>query len=602
MVNAKEVFEDILSRPTVKKLWTANFQPAIPFTPQDFDIGSLMPAMLYMFRWGHRRGKGKFVDRFGAIQNDSKTYATVDGVANILGAQDELIGFDSEASKAILGDMLLSFTLENKNHQEGRIEQIQRVYPSHYLSSWIDLPKDVANLRFIPEILVALLLHQKDGVHIQKNGRKSRYGIGVGFDENLLLSLFGKGMEISGQNKTSLTSDHFIESELSIGLEQLLTIRIAQYCGEAPMKARGGGEVEQIPNQWPLATKAMNSFREDFNTFIQAYGESVPRQSFIQMLESCISLGLSTIFFSTVNILNSWNKHGELPTDDQQKLFPLFIDCSSGGDKGLRQLSEESSQILFRGLGNIPKILMCMRIIDDEVTSDEHLRKSLPTRQPLATEYIDLLGSIFFSSHPDSRDIHRSISKACMKIADTLSNEEIESEIQDVLTKEENPISRLSEALCLLMGDKAHYTRYMQVVNSALMVDKVNGLSQKRKMSQKNKIGRISRFDVYSIILTNPMLDFIVHRHLRKSAKGKGAKPLTFIDLLKILKERYGLYVDESPPGMSIPVEKLLHNKRILERRLRDLGVLVGVNDAESMKRLKQRYRAVGDEQNSEDV
>ena len=92
------------------------------------------------------------------------------------------------------------------------------------------------------------------------------------------------------------------------------------------------------------------------------------------------------------------------------------------------------------------------------------------------------------------------------------------------------------------------------------------------------------------------MLDFIVHRHLRKAAKGKGSKPLTFIELIQILKERYGLYVAESPTGMSIPVEMLLHNKRILERRLRDLGVLVGVNDAESMKRLRQRFNAVGDE------
>jgi hypothetical protein len=49
--------------------------------------------------------------------------------------------------------------------------------------------------------------------------------------------------------------------------------------------------------------------------------------------------------------------------------------------------------------------------------------------------------------------------------------------------------------------------------------------------------------------------------------------------------------VAESPPGMSIPVEMLLHNKRILERRLRDLGVLVGVND----KCLRQWFRAVGD-------
>jgi hypothetical protein len=34
----------------------------------------------------------------------------------------------------------------------------------------------------------------------------------------------------------------------------------------------------------------------------------------------------------------------------------------------------------------------------------------------------------------------------------------------------------------------------------------------------------------------------------------------------------------------------LLRNKTYLERRLRDLGLLIGVNDAESMKQLKPHY------------
>jgi hypothetical protein len=150
--------------------------------------------------------------------------------------------------------------------------------------------------------------------------------------------------------------------------------------------------------------------------------------------------------------------------------------------------------------------------------------------------------------------------------------------------------------MCMLIGEDNQYVQYVRAVNSTLLTDMPNGMAQKRKTTQKTKSGKTAKYDVRSVVLTNPMLDFIAHRHLRKAAKGKGSRALTFIELLHIMKERYGLYVDESPPGMSIPVEKLLHNKRILERRLRDLGVLVGVNDAESMKRLRQRFRAVGDE------
>jgi hypothetical protein len=41
---------------------------------------------------------------------------------------------------------------------------------------------------------------------------------------------------------------------------------------------------------------------------------------------------------------------------------------------------------------------------------------------------------------------------------------------------------------------------------------------------------------------------------------------------------------------MTISNEHLQQNRRVLERRLRDLGLLVGVNDAEAMKHLMPRF------------
>ena len=42
---------------------------------------------------------------------------------------------------------------------------------------------------------------------------------------------------------------------------------------------------------------------------------------------------------------------------------------------------------------------------------------------------------------------------------------------------------------------------------------------------------------------------------------------------------------------MSVSNELLLANRTALERRLRDLGLLAGVNDAETMKRLRPRFQ-----------
>ena len=96
-----------------------------------------------------------------------------------------------------------------------------------------------------------------------------------------------------------------------------------------------------------------------------------------------------------------------------------------------------------------------------------------------------------------------------------------------------------------------------------------------------------------SVVLSNTLLDYLVHRHLQKSAKGGKTqeRPLSFNQFLDVLESRHGLFIQHAPPGISISSEQLLKNRQILERRLRDLGLLVGVNDAESMKRLKRRFR-----------
>jgi hypothetical protein len=93
--------------------------------------------------------------------------------------------------------------------------------------------------------------------------------------------------------------------------------------------------------------------------------------------------------------------------------------------------------------------------------------------------------------------------------------------------------------------------------------------------------------------MTDDFLDYIVHLHVARSRSDGVQRPLSFQQLLQTMRDRYGLHVDQGPPGTVISDEILRLNRSVLERRLRDLGLLVGVNDAESMKHLRPRY-AVG--------
>lgn len=608
IMTLKQVFEDNLSTATLRRLWTSIYSPALPITPQDFSIGALLPAVLYMFRWGQRRGIGNFREAFGRQiqdENGGVAYAppTIEDVAGILSARQEWFqGFETSTGKAILGDMLLTFCLENKNHATGRTEQVQRVYPTHYMASWIDLPYKVGNLRSVPEMITAVLVNQQDGnvINVENQGI-GHFRAAAGFESNAMLNLFGRQIAIRG-NITDLASDRFIEEGADIGIDELLTIRIAQACGQAPQGARGGDGARTIPNQRPIAEKAAEHFREDISVFIRAYGNTVPRQAFLKMLESCLCLNLTNIYLSTIKMLLSWEQTGRLPTRQEQSPMPLFVDCSSGNNKRLRSLSEETMSEFMRRFERFAVVMMCLRILDDKVSVHRLFRVNLPSKAPDAADFINLLGSVFKEEHQNAGKLLDDIDEKCHEIArslgeenqnlDTLDNEAIA--VREILLQNGNPVIRLAEALCKIMPREIQMTQYIKALASCLMADQSHGLAMRRKAT-RTIAGKQTKVDAQSIILSNTMLDFIVHRHLLKAARGNSDRTISFSDFLKILKDRYGLYVAESPSGMSISQELLSLNHQILERRLRDLGLLIGVNDAESMKLLRQRYRAEGD-------
>jgi hypothetical protein len=99
-----------------------------------------------------------------------------------------------------------------------------------------------------------------------------------------------------------------------------------------------------------------------------------------------------------------------------------------------------------------------------------------------------------------------------------------------------------------------------------------------------------SRRVVRSFVLSDVLLDFLVHRHL--VADDGARRHLSLREFLRILRERYGLYVDRAPAGQAISADLLARNRRLVEERLRDLGLLVSVNDADGMKFLRPRFAA----------
>jgi hypothetical protein len=596
---ARAIADDVFGRDTTREIWSGNYAKALPLSVQDLELRAILPAVFYMFRFGCRRGKGRFLETFGGDATGSrerKRAATVERVAAKLSEGQSFEGFDGETEQAILGDLLLSFCLENTKRALGRKEQVQRIAPAHYMSCWVDLPDTVAHLRYVPEMIVAMLANQK-GEYVQLNqpGDKTWFAVGRGFEENVLLRAFSAGVSREGE-LGSRTSDRFSE-ESQVGLDQLLTIRLSQAIGAAPDKLRGS-DGEKVSNQRPIAEKSASEFSEDIRRFVKSYAAVVPRHALVELLESCIAVGLTTILTSVIEILCEWVETGTIRERREQMPAQQFVDCSNGVDRRLRSLAEQSFEDFMRRVERAPVILMALRILDRWARFDPKIKSlAIPTR-PYATAWLNMLGDLMHERRPEAQAIHYDLGRKTAELAARLDEDYPESAraLLDVQS-EPNPIGRLAETLTALQGRSNIQENLNKLLDSVLLVGRSNGLASKRAVIRhaSPNVGR-KRSDLRSLVLTDSVLDYLVHLHVLRNGSRTGTRILALKDFLSVLHHRYGFCIDVSPPGMAVSNDLLQANRLVLERRLRDLGLLVGVNDAEAMKQLRPRFDLGGDE------
>lgn len=132
------------------------------------------------------------------------------------------------------------------------------------------------------------------------------------------------------------------------------------------------------------------------------------------------------------------------------------------------------------------------------------------------------------------------------------------------------------------MGDSQQRGKYVMALDSAFGAARPTGLADRRNVTGTGL--------VRSVVMHTPMLDYLVHRHLVVDGQPGMLRQLSLKRFIDQLRARHGLWIDQAPPGMHVPADVLRRNKELLEARLRDLGLLLTVNDAETMKMLRARY------------
>lgn len=590
---ARAIVDEVLGRAMTREIWTGNYDKVLPVSVQDFDLFAVLPAVFYMFRFGQRRGKGRFLEIFGGeggSTREQRRGATIERVAYTLSQGTAFRGFSESAGQAILGDLLLCFCLENAKRSLGRTEQVQRVAPAHYMASWVDLPDAVAHLRRVPEMIVAMLADQQ-GSFVEQNHDADRtwFRVGRGYENNVLLQAFMQGVARQGE-LGSRTADRFKE-DVPIGIDQLLMVRLAQQLGAAPDKLRGS-EGERISNQRPIAKRASREFSEGIRHFVRGYAHAIPRHAFVELLESCIAVGMTTIMTSVSNMLFAWTETEALLSEEEQQPAQLLVDCSNGVDRGLRLLAEQSMEDLRRRLERLPVILMALRLLDQGARYDAAIKKRAVEWTPYATEWLLLLGDILSQRCEEAKAILYDLDRKAEALAERLEADYGEAaQILRASHVQASPVWRLAEALTFLQGRKNTQNNIMSLLDSCLLMDRPNGVAVKRSVFRNPTLpGAKTKSEARCIVLTDSVLDYLVHVHVLRPGARLNSRPLAFGQFMEVLQTRYGFLVDRAPAGMTISNELLQSNRAVLERRLRDLGLLVGVNDAEAMKHVRPRF------------
>ena len=249
----------------------------------------------------------------------------------------------------------------------------------------------------------------------------------------------------------------------------------------------------------------------------------------------------------------------------------------------------------MRRMERLSGILMVLRLLDYQARNNRKIKKEDIATRPYATDWLNLLGDLLYNRrHSEAQRIRYSIEDMAERLAEKLEDDYPEAtEILGNVDNQPNPVWRLADGLMVLMGRKPRLN-FIGMIDSSLLTGRPNGLAAKRTTTRGlggNTTRR--RRDVRSLVFTDSVLDYLVHLHLLKSGSKPGTRALSFGKFLEELRERYGFHVDIAPSGMTISNELLQRNRTILERRLRDLGLLVGVNDAEAMKRLESRFKPV---------
>lgn len=332
-----------------------------------------------------------------------------------------------------------------------------------------------------------------------------------------------------------------------------------------------------IANIRPLLKKQSDLFCDDVLRLL-AYRNSIPRSVFIDYLRILTGFHLALYFHQLVHQLPKMLETGSV---EESHDWNMVVDMTDKLESEISELACSDMQRLLDGMIDYIKasytIKAVQRMPGTGVGSVNEILHHIKEPDAQMDAYFNFrLSEILMNYDKEAKSDEEKEEAQTFK-----------AELEEYLQFEETPLQKYVQ--CLMKVGAAYQMKYgkdfidkvsMKNTESALMID-----GRSRKYQRRGAIGSKLLEVLVQLLVLTP-----------KENGGFDSNPLSIRQLIKSLRDRYGLIIDGSDEPRFANADVKTHmafkaNVDALKNKLRQIGFYTDLSDASSLQKIRPRYK-----------
>lgn len=352
----------------------------------------------------------------------------------------------------------------------------------------------------------------------------------------------------------------------------------------------------------PVCIGSADLMAEDIQRLL-FYKPFMPRSVMVEYLKVLLSFHLALYHLRLLKLLPAWQKleaanslcaESACPMKPREQREPqgdcpyklgLFVDLSGSAESSTAALAERSADGYYRRIPSFVRAYFVAKKLDE---FSEHLVRRGKLIRPLNSVFS--VGELFgLQGEPFAEERDKFFGERLAGLLESLSEGDagLDAEVEAITKMGLSDFETYIEILAALRG--AFHRKYIIESLDATMLKNKSGalLAQTRARNAPRRFALESR-------LLEVLLQIAVLRP--GGDQGYFTGEMRIDDLLSFLRERYGLYIDQLPPGegFSAPTiderKALRSNVQAFTGRLREIGFYRDLSDAYVTQTVVPRY------------